>query len=87
MREQFKKSKLYSAQENPNSYLALFRRSKLRKYRWVENASLEIFLIISLVLRGLEQGCSRVLFKEDTINKDKDTHTHQYEGTRWAKQL
>lgn len=34
---------LYSAQQNPDSYLALFRLSKLRKYRWVENASLGIF--------------------------------------------
>lgn len=43
IREQFKKSKLYPVLESPDSYLALFRISKLRKCRWVENASLGIF--------------------------------------------
>ena len=50
MREQFKKSQLSSTQESQDSSLALFRMSKLRKFRWVE--------IAFLVSRYLEQGCS-----------------------------
>lgn len=77
MREQFEKSKLYPAQQNPDSYLALFRMIayQAQEIKVSRKCLIGAFLIISLALRDLEQGSNRILFKKDTINKDETT-TH-----------